>query len=111
MVERDREDELAAQEAERAAAEAGAIGGRTSSAPEPADGAPDDAERPLAEAGQGEAEGFEQAEQDLIEHASHGDQHAARRAIEDAPPERDDARAETAGEADREYSSEREDDR
>ena len=29
--------------------------------------------RPLEEAGQGEAEGFEQAEKDLIEHASHGD--------------------------------------
>ena len=29
--------------------------------------------RPLDEAGQGEAEGFEQAEQELIEHASHGD--------------------------------------
>jgi hypothetical protein len=30
-------------------------------------------ERPLEEAGQGEAEGFELAEQELIEHATHGD--------------------------------------
>ena len=32
-----------------------------------------EAERPLKEAGQGEAEGFELAEEELIEHASHGD--------------------------------------
>jgi|SRR5579884_4008972 len=106
-----RDDELARQEADRAAAEAGAIGGNVSSDPAPADGAVDEAERPLAEAGQGEAEGFEQAEQELIEHASHGDQHAARQAIEDAPLESDDARAAKDGEPDREFSSEREDDR
>jgi hypothetical protein len=29
-------------------------------------------QRPLREAGQGEAEGFEEAEAELIEHASHG---------------------------------------
>ena len=29
--------------------------------------------RPLREAGEGEAEGFEEAEAELIEHASHGD--------------------------------------
>ena len=52
-------------ETERAAAEAGAIGGATSSEP-PAGGEPiDEAQRPLIEAGQGEAEGFEQAEQEL----------------------------------------------
>lgn len=109
MSEIDRGDELESREADQAGAEAAAIGGNVSS--EPRSGASDEAERPLAEAGQGEAEGFEQAEQDLIEHASHGDQHAARRAIEDAPDEQDDARAEAGGEADREYSSEREDDR
>ena len=32
-----------------------------------------EAERPLREAGQGEAEGFEVAEQDLIENATHGE--------------------------------------
>lgn len=31
--------------------------------------------RPLEEAGQGEAEGFEQAEADLIDNAEHGDGH------------------------------------
>jgi hypothetical protein len=38
----------------------------------------DPAERPLVEAGEGEAEGFELAEEELIEHASHGDEHSAR---------------------------------
>lgn len=111
MPELDRDDDLAAQEAERAGAEAGAIGGRVSSDPPPAGGGPDEAQRPLAEAGQGESEGFEQAEAALVEHASHGDQHAARQAIEDAPAESDDGLAEAGGEADREYSSELEDDR
>ena len=58
-------DPLAAEQADAAAQEAGAIGGR-------ADDDVDPAERPLAEAGQGYAEGFEQAETDLIESASHG---------------------------------------
>jgi hypothetical protein len=106
-----RDDELAQQEADRAAAEAAAIGGRVSSEPQGDSGATDEAQRPLAEAGQGESEGFEQAEQELIDHATHADQHAARQAIEDAPSESDDARAEPSGEADREYSSERDDDR
>ncbi|MFL5822521.1 MAG: hypothetical protein ACJ764_03675 [Solirubrobacteraceae bacterium] len=75
----------ALEEADRAAAEAAAIGGRPTSEPPPAGAAPHEAERPLAEAGEGEAEGFEEAEEELIEHSSHGDQHAARRAIEDAP--------------------------
>jgi hypothetical protein len=96
-----------------AAAQAAGIGGRVSSEPEPVEGRPDEASRPLVEAGQGEAEGFEQAEQELIEHASHGDQHSARRAIEDAPAsdEPDDLRAARGGEADAEHSTERLDDR
>ena len=88
-----------------AAAEAGAIGGSVSSEPPPTDGGPSEAEQPLAEAGQGEAEGFELAEQELVEHAGHGDQHAARRVIEDAPSERDDARAAEDGAADDFHSS------
>jgi hypothetical protein len=111
MSDIERDDELAAHEAARAAAEAGAIGGRAGSDPEPVSGVANEAQRPLDEAGQGEAEGFEQAEQELIEHASHGDQHAARQAIEDAPSDSDDLGAAEGGEADREYSSEREDDR
>jgi hypothetical protein len=97
--------ELERSEEEAAAAEAAAIGGRPSDASAPLEGAPDEAHRPLEEAGQGEAEGFEQAERDLVEHASHGDQHAARQTIEDAPEESDDARVARAGEADAERSS------
>ncbi len=88
------------EQEQAAAAEAAAIGGRVSSEPPAADGEPDPAERPLAEAGQGESEGFEQAESELIEHASHGDQHAARRVIEDAPDEVDDPRAAEDAETD-----------
>lgn len=105
------EREYERQQEDAAAAEAGAIGGRVTSEPDPVDGGPDEASRPLVEAGGGEAEGFEHAEQELIEHASHGDQHAARRAIEDAPDEADDVRATPAGEADAEHSTERLDDR
>ena len=97
----------ASEEAERAGAEAAAIGGEPSGEPEPSDGGPSEAERPLVQAGEGEAEGFEQSEQELIEHASHGDEHAARRAIEDAPVSSDDERAAESGEADHEHSSER----
>jgi hypothetical protein len=103
MAGSDRADE----EAEAAAAEAAAIGAKTSSEPEPTDGRPNEAERPVVEAGGGEAEGFEQAERELIEHASHGDQHAARRAIEDVPDFQQDARAAESGDSDAERSSER----
>lgn len=60
-------DALADEQEQAAAAEAGAIGGHT-----PTEGLPE-AERPLAEGGEGEAEGFELAEAELIESASHGD--------------------------------------
>lgn len=63
------EDLLAEEEAEAAAAEAGEIGGDV-----PLDDE-DPALAPLAEAGEGEAEGFELAEKDLEDIASHGDQH------------------------------------
>ena len=95
------------REEDAAAADAAAIGGSVSSEPESIEGDPDEAVRPLVEAGQGEAEGFELAESQLIEHASHGDQHAARQAIEDAPDEVDDLRAAGGGEADAEHSTER----
>jgi hypothetical protein len=101
----------AISEAQRAAAEAAAIGGAPSSEPEPVEGQPSEAERPLLESGQGEAEGFEQAEAELVEHSSHGDQHAARRAIQDAPESSDDELATPGGEADHEHSSERADER
>ena len=88
---------------DEAAAEAARIGGRPTDDPPPADEAGwDPAMGPVREAGGGEAEGFEEAEQELIEHASHGDQHAARRVIEDAPDGADDARVAANGEADQE---------
>ncbi len=103
------DEEFVAEEEARAAAEAARIGGQVSAEPHPIEEV-DEAQRPLVEAGEGESEGFEQAEEELIEHASHGDQHAARRAIEDAPlEESDDARAAGSGEADFERSSENED--
>jgi hypothetical protein len=58
-------DPLADEEAEAAAEEAARIGGRAG------DEGLDPVERPLREAGQGEAEGFEQAEEDLIDHAEY----------------------------------------
>lgn len=57
----------AIEQTERAASEAGSVGGAT---PEQR---LDPAEHPVAEAGGGESEGFELAEQDLVESASHGD--------------------------------------
>ena len=61
--------------------------------------------RPLREAGEGEAEGFEESEAELIEHASHGDpgpdpSHLA------GEPEDQGADEATYGEADHEESSE-----
>jgi len=63
-----REDEgRIAEEEARAAQEAAKIGGDVS--PE----TDDPARKPLAESGEGEAEGFELAERELEENASHGD--------------------------------------
>lgn len=42
--------------------------------------------RAVEEAGGGESEGFEAAEQELIEHASHGDEHSPLRILRDAEP-------------------------
>jgi hypothetical protein len=101
---RDSDTEREAEEA--AAAEAGAIGGHVSEDPD-ADAGIDPAERPLREGGEGEAEGFELAEEELREHASHGDEHAARRIIMDADGFDEDARANDGGEADEPTSDER----
>lgn len=67
----DRPDPLADEEAQAAAAEAGAIGGRPTRDLE-GDMDIDEAMRPVYEAGGGDAEGFELAEQELREHAEHG---------------------------------------
>ena len=92
----ERSDDLETREAEAAAAEARRIGGVI-----PDDGL-DPAERPLVEAGEGEAEGFELAERDLIRNASHDDGQAL--PIEDAftPETEADAAGVEYGEADEE---------
>jgi hypothetical protein len=56
----------------------------------------------VEEAGGGQAEGFEMAEQELIDHASHGDEHAPARITQDAPPEEEPADTDY-GEADTEH--------
>ena len=61
------DDERAREEEQAAAEEAAAIGGPGA----PVEG--DEASRPVEEAGGGEAEGFEQAERELAEQASHGE--------------------------------------
>ena len=67
--EREERDPIAEEEAEAAAAEAAKIGG-----PTPDDYVDDPAQRPVDEGGEGEAEGFELAEEELIDRAEHGDQ-------------------------------------
>ena len=56
----------------------------------------------VEEAGGGESEGFELTEQELIEHASHGDQQTPARIIFDAGPQEEPPGAEY-GEADEEH--------
>jgi hypothetical protein len=50
-----------------------------------------EARRAVEEGGGGESEGFELAEQELIEHASHGDEHTPTRIMLDAAAERESA--------------------
>jgi hypothetical protein len=69
----DDEDPLISEEAAAAAAEAASIGGARPNY-DIDDDHRDESWRPLEEAGEGEAEGFELAEHDLIEEASHGDE-------------------------------------
>ncbi|HEY2637614.1 MAG TPA: hypothetical protein VGI54_09520 [Solirubrobacteraceae bacterium] len=90
----ERHDPFEDEEAEAAAAEAARIGGTAGDENLP------DADRPVLEAGGGEAEGFEQAEQDLIEHASHGDEHSGRMALYDAPEAEEAGSTADYGEAD-----------
>jgi hypothetical protein len=81
----EREEEFEREQEDAARAEAGAIGGRVSSDPPTEyEASMSEAERPVSESGGGEAEGFELAEMELTEHASHGDEHSAGRIIEDA---------------------------
>jgi hypothetical protein len=52
--------------------------------PETPDDPVDPALAPLIEAGEGESEGFDLAEADLIENAEHGDQHGTEPIMRDA---------------------------
>ncbi len=61
--------------------------------------------RAVEEAGGGESEGFELAEEELIEHSSHGDEHSPARIMRDAAAESDADEA-TYGEADEEHLAE-----
>lgn len=89
-----------AEEAEAAAREAGQIGGVSG------EESLDPVDRAVIEAGGGEAEGFEQAERLLVEHATHGDQQSAHAILHDAggPEEADPTREDS--DADHERSSE-----
>jgi hypothetical protein len=61
---------------------------------------------PVEEGGGGQAEGFELSEQELIEHASHGDQQKPSRIIRDAGPEEDEESDADYGEPDEEHYEE-----
>ncbi|HTA13710.1 MAG TPA: hypothetical protein VK781_02500 [Solirubrobacteraceae bacterium] len=88
------------QETDSAAREAAEIGGRAG------DEDLDPSERPVKEAGGGEAEGFEESELALIEHSSHGDQRPAHAILHDQGPEEEGNATREDGEPDRERSSE-----
>jgi hypothetical protein len=99
--ERDPIERDAEAEADAAAAEAGEVGGRAPDDPDPAG-------QPLREAGGGEAEGFEQAEDELREHAEHGEPAPDPEAEAFTPEAESDREAGAArGEPDEPRSSER----
>lgn len=89
-----------AEEVEAAAREAGQIGGVSG------EEGLDPVEQAVIEAGGGEAEGFEQAERLLIEHATHGDQQPAHAILHDAGSSEEADPAREDSEADHERSSE-----
>jgi hypothetical protein len=91
-------------EIDAAAAEAAKIGGVAG------DEDLDPAQRAVIEGGGGEAEGFEEAEQALIEHATHGDQQSAHAILHDAGLPEQEGATRDDGEADHERSSEVRDD-
>jgi hypothetical protein len=65
-----------------------------------------EARRAVDEAGGGESEGFELAEEELIEHTSHGDGHTPARIMRDAAAETDSNDEHTSyGEADEEHKA------
>jgi hypothetical protein len=63
-----------------------------------------DARQAVDEAGGGESEGFELAEQELIDHTSHGDGHTPSRIMRDAAAEEEQEESDAVyGEADEEH--------
>ena len=95
------------EETDLAGSEAAMIGGVAG------DETLDPAERAVREGGGGEAEGFEEAEAALIEHASHGDQQSAHAILHDGSPPEEDGHLDAErnyGEADHEASSELDED-
>jgi hypothetical protein len=60
--------------------------------------------RAVEEAGGGQSEGFELAEQELIDHASHGDQHTPARIMRDAGPSEEPSES-VYGEGDEEHQA------
>lgn len=98
----DREERMERAEEDAAAAEAANIGGRSGMEGR------DEAERPGAESGEGESEGFEEAEELLEEQATHGD--PAVDPQRDAPEAEAEQNPATYGEADEIDSTETEDD-
>src|SRR4051794_19118700 len=104
-AERTPDDQLVRDQEEAAAREAAAIGGRSGSKGLREEA--DEASRPVREAGGGEAEGFEEAERELGEHASHGDDAPSPTHLAGEPEEKQ--RDGQYAEADHFESSERDD--
>jgi hypothetical protein len=95
MTEETPDDPFVEDEEEAAAAEAARIGGTP---PDYHD--VDEAHRALEESGEGEAEGFELAEEDLIEEASHGEERRSPEADGFTPELESDEADSVYGEAD-----------
>jgi hypothetical protein len=93
------------EEIDAAAAEAAGIGGVTG------EEELDPAQLPVSEGGGGVAEGFEEAERALIEHASHGDQQAAHAILHDQGPPEEELTGREDSDSDHERSSELSDER
>ena len=87
------DDPLVREEEDAAAAEAGNIGGRTPEYEDEEGDVVDEATRPLIESGEGVEEGFETAESDLRETATHSENRYD-------PESRDFGDEESAGEGD-----------
>jgi hypothetical protein len=87
------EDPLLRREESAAAREAGSIGGRTPEYEDEEGRSADDEARPVIEGGEGVEEGFEVAERDLRETATHGENRYD-------PAEHDFGDEESAGDAD-----------